>query len=80
MNSKMIGNIHGAGAQMRYLMEINAASKVGRLPFLPSSNISRDILLGLDDTISPADIYGTSEFFEKMYQPHAVIEKRLGIL
>jgi hypothetical protein len=26
------------------------------------------------------DIYGTAEFSEKMGQPHAVMEKRLGIL
>lgn len=76
----MIRNHHGMGAQLRYMMEINAVSKTGRLPFLPSSNISRDVLLGLDEMISPTDIYGTSEFSEKIPQPHAVIEKRLGIL
>ena len=76
----MIRNHHGMGAQLRYMMEINATRKTGRLPFLPSSNISRDVLLGLDEMISPTDIYGTSEFSEKTSQPHAVIEKRLGIL
>lgn len=62
------------------MMELNAVSKVGRLPFMPSSNVSRDVLLGLDEMILPSDIYGTSEFSEKMSQPHAVVEKRLGIL
>lgn len=76
----MILNHHGIGAQLRYMMELNAASKVGRLPFLKSSNLTRDILLGRDETISPADIYGTAEFSEKMSQPHAVMEKRLGLL
>lgn len=76
----MIRNHHGIGAQLKYMMELSAVSKVGRLPFLPSSNVSRDVLLGLDEMILPSDIYGTSEFSENMSQPHAVVEKRLGIL
>ncbi|KAG5683096.1 putative Proteasome maturation factor UMP1 [Polypedilum vanderplanki] len=80
LNSQIIRNVHGIGAQLKYMMEINAASKVGRLPFLPSSNLSRDVLLGNDEMITPFDIYGSSEFSEKMVQPHAVMEKKLGIL
>lgn len=76
----MIRNHHGAGAQLRYMMELNATAKTGRLPFLPSSNASRDALLGLDEMISPTDIYGKPEFSETICQPHAVVEKRLGIL
>lgn len=71
---------HGMGAQMKYLMDIRSASKVGRLPFLPSSNVARDVLLGLDETIAPSDVFGTAEFAEGMYQPHAVMEKKAGIL
>jgi proteasome maturation protein len=73
-------NHHGMGAQLKYMMELNAVSKVGRLPFLPSSNIARDVLLGLDEVLSPTDFFGTAEFSEKMAQPHAVMEKQLGIL
>jgi proteasome maturation protein len=76
----MIRNVHGIGAQLKYMMELNATSKVGRLPFLPSSNLSRNVLLGNDEMITPFDIYGTPEFSENMAQPHAVMEKRLGIL
>jgi proteasome maturation protein len=76
----MIRNHQGIGAQLKYMMELDATSKVGRLPFLPSSNASRDALLGLDEMITPTDIYGTAEFSEKMLQPHAVMEKKLGIL
>lgn len=79
MNSHMILSHQGIGAQLKYLMEVRSAGKVGRLPFLPSSNISRDVLLGLDESISPSDVFGTSEFSEQMYQPHAVVEKKLGI-
>lgn len=76
----MIRNHHGMGAQLKYMMELNATSKVGRLPFLPSSNASRDALLGTDEIITPFDVYGSAEFSEKMTQPHAVMEKRLGML
>ena len=76
----MIRNHHGEGAQLKYMMELNAVSKVGRLPFLKSSNVARDALLGLDEMITPSDVFGTAEFSENMYQPHAVMEKRMGIL
>ena len=76
----MIKNHHGMGAQLKFMMELNSVSKVGRLPFLPSSNVARDVLLDLDQTIEPSDIFGTYEFSEKMCQPHAVMENRAGIL
>lgn len=76
----MIRNHQGLGAQLKYMMELKSASKVGRLPFLPSSNVSRDTLLGLDEMITPTDVFGTPEFSEKMCQPHAVVEKSLNIL
>lgn len=76
----MIRNHHGIGAQLKFMMELNATSKVGRMPFLPSSNASRDALLGLDEMITPFDVYGNPEFSEKMVQPHAVMEKKLGML
>lgn len=76
----MIRAHDGFGAQLKYMMELNAVNKVGRLPFMASSHASRDALLGLDEMITPADIYGTPEVSERMCQPHAVMEKRLGIL
>lgn len=79
LNSQMIRNHHGMGAQLKYMMELNATSKIGRLPFLSSSNASRDALLGYDEMITPMDIYGTAEFSERIAQPHAVMEKKLGI-
>lgn len=76
----MIRNHHGLGAQLKFMAELNAVNKTGRLPFLKSSNASRDVLLGFDEIISPEDIYGTAEFSERTVQPHAVMEKRMGIL
>lgn len=80
LHSNMIRNHNGLGAQLKFMMELNAVNKTGRLPFLKSSNASRDALLGYDEIINPADIFGIPEFSEKMVQPHAVMEKRLGIL
>ncbi|CAO1418150.1 unnamed protein product [Diamesa hyperborea] len=80
LNTNLLRNVSGLGGQLRYLMEINSVNKVGRLPFLPSSNASRDVLLGLDELIEASDVFGTSEFSERVSQPHAVMEKHFGIL
>ncbi|XP_011500874.1 PREDICTED: proteasome maturation protein [Ceratosolen solmsi marchali] len=76
----MLRNIQGLHAPMRLAMEIKATEQIGRLPFLPSSNIMRDVILGRDEDIGFQDILNTTEFREQMGQPHAVVEKSLGIL
>ncbi|XP_051160651.1 proteasome maturation protein [Leptopilina boulardi] len=80
MEMTMLRNAQGLHAPMRLAMEIKASEKIGRLPFLPSSMALRDSLLGRDIEISFDDILNTSEFREQMGQPHAVVEKSLGIL
>jgi len=80
MEMIMLRNTQGLHAPMRLAMELKSADKIGRLPFLPSSNLMRDVLLGKDEDISFEDILNTSEFREQMGQPHAVVEKSLGIL
>lgn len=61
-------------------METRAASKIGHLPFLPSSNVMMDALTGKDLGIGPEDVFNTSEFCEIAGQPHAVVERSLGLL
>ncbi|XP_015177479.1 PREDICTED: proteasome maturation protein [Polistes dominula] len=80
MNMVLLRNSQGLHAPLRLAMELKAAGKIGRLPFLPSSNIMRDVILGRDEEIGFEDILNTPEFREQMGQPHAVIEKSLGIL
>ncbi|KAF7405077.1 proteasome maturation protein [Vespula maculifrons] len=80
MNMVLLRNAQGLHAPLRLAMELKAAEKVGRLPFLPSSNIMRDVILGRDEEIGFEDILNTPEFREQMGQPHAVVEKSLGIL
>lgn len=51
MNMVLLRNAQGLHAPLRLAMELKAAEKVGRLPFLPSSNIMRDVILGRDEEI-----------------------------
>lgn len=76
----MLRNTQGLHAPMRIAMERKAASKIGHLPFLPSSNVMIESLTGRDLEIGPEDIFNTSEFCEVAGQPHAVVEKSLGLL
>ncbi|XP_071452867.1 proteasome maturation protein [Hetaerina americana] len=76
----ILRNTQGLHAPLRLHMERKATSKVGHLPFLPSSRLSLDVLLGRDEEIGFEDVLNTTEFREIAGQPHAVIEKQLGIL
>lgn len=80
MNMTMLRNIQGLHAPLRLTMELQATKKIGRLPFLPSSGFMSDVLTGRDEEIGFEDILNTVEFREQMAQPHAVVEKQLGLL
>lgn len=76
----MLRNREGLAAPLKLTMELKSVSKVGHLPFLPSSNVARDVLTGRDELIDYTDIFNLAENSEIMAQPHAVMEKNLGIL
>ncbi|CAH2257316.1 proteasome maturation protein [Pararge aegeria] len=80
MNMSMLRNIQGCHAPMKLSMERKFASKVGRLPFLPSSNLQHDVFTGRYLDIGFEDILNTPEFCEISGQPHAMVERSLGIL
>ncbi|XP_034251082.1 proteasome maturation protein [Thrips palmi] len=80
MEMNMLRNTQGLHAPLKMAMELKAAHKVGRLPFLPSSNLMADVLLGRDDQLSFEDFLNPVEFREEGGQPHAIVEKSLGIL
>ncbi|KYN07330.1 Proteasome maturation protein [Cyphomyrmex costatus] len=80
MNMALLRNTQGLHAPLRIAMELKATENIGRLPFLSSSNVMRDVLLGKDQSIGFDDIFNTSEFREQMGQPHAIVENHLGIL
>ena len=76
----VLRNTQGVHAPFRLLMERKAASHVSRLPFLPSHNVALDVLTGNDEFVGFEDILGGPEVGEVMGNPHAMVEKRLGLL
>ncbi|XP_004533916.1 uncharacterized protein LOC101449193 [Ceratitis capitata] len=72
---QVVRNREGEGVPLKMGMELHAAGKVGRLPFLHSSNMMRDVLLARDEMIDFSDILGHPENFEFQNQPHATVEK-----
>lgn len=80
MNLQVLRNIQGLHAPLRISMELKSAKKVGHLPFLKSSNVMYDSLTGRDLEVMPEDIFNTKEFCEVSVQPHAFVERSLGIL
>ncbi|CAG4940978.1 unnamed protein product [Colias eurytheme] len=80
MNMAMLRNIQGLHAPLKLSMEKKFSSKVGRLPFLPSSNFQQNVLTGRYLDIGFEDILNTPEMCEVAGQPHAVVERSLGLL
>ncbi|EDW75983.1 uncharacterized protein Dwil_GK14916 [Drosophila willistoni] len=79
LNMQILRNREGLHAPLRMGMDRFAARQVGRLPFLQSSYLMDDVLTGRCDTIGFEDFLNLPENNEHMRQPHAVVEKSLGI-
>ncbi|CAB3228423.1 unnamed protein product [Arctia plantaginis] len=80
MNMAMLRNIQGLHAPLKLSMEMKFTSKIGHLPFLQRSNFQHDVLTGKHLDIGFEDILSTPEYCEVAGQPHAVVERSLGIL
>ncbi|CAH0669115.1 unnamed protein product [Spodoptera exigua] len=80
MNMAMLRNIQGLHAPLKLTMEMKFTNKVGHLPFLQRSNFQHDVLTGKHLDIGFEDILNTPELCEVAGQPHAVVERSLGIL
>lgn len=80
LHMTILQNTQGLHAPLRIAMEHKAAKKIGRLPFLPSSNVMLESLTGRDLEVGPEDVFNLPEFQECLANPHAAIEKSLGIL
>nr|XP_026693438.1 proteasome maturation protein-like [Ciona intestinalis] len=79
MNFNMLRNSQGIHAPLRKQMELTAINKATtRLPFLPTSNLSQDILNGNDACISIQDNF-SHEDSEIMGDPHLMMEHKLGL-
>ncbi|XP_006880456.1 PREDICTED: proteasome maturation protein-like [Elephantulus edwardii] len=80
MNFSTLRNIQGLFAPLELQMEFKAVQQAQRLPFLPSSNLSLDILRGNDETIGSEDILNDPSQSEIMGEPHSMVEYKLGLL
>ncbi|GFN82241.1 proteasome maturation protein-like [Plakobranchus ocellatus] len=80
MDYVMLKNSQGVHAPLKLKMEQFATSKMQRLPCLNSSNLMADILSGRDELIGFEDILNNPADSEVMGQPHAMVERRLGLL
>ncbi|XP_057390606.1 proteasome maturation protein-like [Balaenoptera acutorostrata] len=80
MNFSTLRNIQGLFAPLKLQMEFKAVQQVQRLPFLPSSNLSLDILRGNDETTGFEGILNNPSQSELMGEPHLMVEYKLGLL
>eukprot|EP00069_Balaena_mysticetus_P010315 bmy_20650T0 len=80
MSFSTLRNIQGLFAPLKLQMEFKAVQQVQHLPFLPSSNLSLDILRGNDETIGFEDILNDPSQSELMGEPHLMVEYKLGLL
>ncbi|XP_068407713.1 proteasome maturation protein [Eschrichtius robustus] len=80
MSFSTLRNIQGLFAPLKLQMEFKAVQQVQRLPFLPSSNLSLDILRGNDETTGFEDILNDPSQSELMGEPHLMVEYKLGLL
>ncbi|KAJ3037215.1 hypothetical protein HDV00_001847 [Rhizophlyctis rosea] len=69
----------GVHAPIRLQMERTLLSQPKRIPVLPVSNLSQDILDGRDMTIDYEDFLGDPDLTTSYIDPHAAMEHSLGM-
>nr|XP_034341726.1 proteasome maturation protein-like [Arvicanthis niloticus] len=67
-------------APLKLQMEFKAVWQLQQLPFLPSSNLSLDILRGNKETIGFEDILNDLPQSELIGEPHMIADYNLGLL
>ncbi|CAF1608927.1 unnamed protein product [Rotaria magnacalcarata] len=72
----MARSVLGIQAPLKLQTELQIASKIGRLPGLPSSRLMLDVLRGTNEDISFDDILNNQrEFGEVQIDPHLAMDK-----
>ncbi|CAH3045649.1 unnamed protein product [Pocillopora meandrina] len=79
LDFKMLRNTQGLQAPLKLQMERAVASKIRRLPCLPSSMVALDSLLGTDESIGFDDFLNVQGDSEVMSDPHLTMEYKLGL-
>jgi len=80
MEMALLKRTQGINAPLKLMLERQAAGRVGRLPFLPSSQLMKDVLEGKDEDIGVEDFLGSRDQPEAMGPPHMVVERSLNLL
>lgn len=72
----MARSVLGIQAPLKLKTELQLASKMGRLPCLPSSRLMLDVLRGTNEEVSFDDILNNPrEFGELQIDPHLAMDK-----
>lgn len=79
LDFKMLRNTQGLQAPLKLQMERAVASKIQRLPCLPSSMVALDSLMGTDESIGFDDFLNVQGDLEVMSDPHLTMEYKLGL-
>ncbi|XP_057604022.1 proteasome maturation protein-like [Hippopotamus amphibius kiboko] len=80
MNFSTLRNIRGLFAPLKLQIEFKAVQQVQRLPFLPSSDLSLDILRCNDETVGFEDILNDPSQSKLMGEPHLMVDYKVGLL
>ncbi|XP_068702353.1 proteasome maturation protein-like [Montipora capricornis] len=79
LDFKMLRNTQGLHAPLKLQMERAVASKIQRLPCLPSSMVALDTLMGTDESIGFEDFLNVAGDSEFTCDPHLTMEYKLGL-
>ncbi|KAM7443992.1 hypothetical protein ABFA07_007362 [Porites harrisoni] len=79
LDFKMLRNTQGLQAPLKLQMERSVASKIQRLPCLPSSMVALDTLMGTDESLGFEDFLNVHGDSEVMSDPHLTMEYKLGL-
>ncbi|CAH3127119.1 unnamed protein product [Porites lobata] len=79
LDFKMLRNTQGLQAPLKLQMERSVASKIQRLPCLPSSMVALDTLMGIDESLGFEDFLNVHGDSEVMSDPHLTMEYKLGL-
>jgi len=79
LDFKMLRNTQGLQAPLKLKMERAVASKIQRLPCLPSSMVALDTLMGTDESIGFEDFLNVAGDSEVTCDPHLTMENKMGL-
>ena len=80
MHFSVLRKTQGLAAPFKLSMERQAAAKIGRHPFLPSSNLMLEVLEGRDGVIGFEDLFHDRLMHpEVAARPHVAMERKFGL-